>query len=94
MVLAQAVYALGKIGRDDKGEVMAFLMWLLHHENVKRTPDDNFANSTLIAIEKIAKGADGMKAPEALDVLIEVLGSNYIPEVKSRARQVIAALMQ
>ncbi|MDR2588184.1 MAG: HEAT repeat domain-containing protein, partial [Spirochaetales bacterium] len=88
MVLAEAAYALGKIGKDENGAVMTRLSWLLHHENVKKAPDDNFANSTLIAMEKIAKGADGIKAPDILDVLIEALGSNYIPEVKSRARQV------
>jgi hypothetical protein len=92
MVLAEAVYALGKIGRDENGEVMAKMMWLLHNENVKTTPDNNFAYSTLLSISKIAKGQDGVKAVETLGALIEVLGCNYKKEVKRKALEVIYEL--
>jgi HEAT repeat protein len=92
MVLAEAVYALGKIGRDENGEVITRLMWLLHRENVKAAPDNNFAFSTLLAIEKIGKGADGIKAPESLNTLIEVLEANYIRDVKIKALDVISIL--
>ncbi|MDR1932239.1 MAG: HEAT repeat domain-containing protein [Spirochaetales bacterium] len=92
MVLAEAVYALGKIGRDENGEVLVRLMSLLHTENVKLTPDNNFAYSVLLSISKIAKGQDGIKAPEALGPLLELLGSNYKKEVKKKALEVIYEL--
>jgi HEAT repeat protein len=93
MVLAEAVYALGKIGIDDKGEVMTKLMYLLHNENVKPTPDNNFAFATLLSIERLAKG-DGIKAADQLAPLLELLGSNYKSDVKRKALEVIYALQQ
>lgn len=92
MVLAEAVYALGKIGKDKKGDVMSRIMWVLHKENMKATPDNNFAFSTLLAIEKIGKSDDGIKNPETLNILIEILEKNYLKDVKLKAIDVIYAL--
>jgi HEAT repeat protein len=92
MVLAEAVYALGKIGSDKKGEVISRLMWVLHKENVKATPDNNFAFATLLSIERIGKSEDGIKNPETLNVLIEILEANYIRDVKLKAIDVIYKL--
>lgn len=89
MVLSEAVYALGKIGKDKDGNVMNRLMWILHKENMKATPDNNFAFSTLLAVEKIAKSEDGIKHPETLNILIEILEKNYLKDVKLKAIDVI-----
>jgi HEAT repeat protein len=92
MVRSEAIYALGKIGRDESGEVLIKMMAMLHSENVKKTPDNNFAYSILLSTVKIAKGQDGVKSPEALGPLIELLGCNYTPEVKRKALEVIYEL--
>jgi hypothetical protein len=92
MVLAEAVYALGLIGKDPKGEVLNRLMWILHRENMKSTPDNNFAFATLLSIEKLARSEDGLKNPESIGVLVEVLEANYIRDVKLKAVDVIYKL--
>ena len=92
MVLAEAVYALGRIGKDPKGDVLNRMVWVLHKENMKATPDNNFAFATLLAIEKLAKSDDGIKNPETLGVLIEILEANYIRDVKLKAIDVIYKL--
>lgn len=89
MVLAEAVYGLGRIGSDRNGEVFNKLMWILQKENRKPAPDNNFAFSTLLTIEKIGKSENGIKNPETLNVLIDVLESNYIRDVKMKALDVI-----
>ena len=92
MVLAEAAYALGRIGSDKNGEVINKLMWILHKENIKPAPDNNFAFSTLLTIEKLAKSSEGIKHPEALNVMIEILESNYIRDVKMKTLDVIYKL--
>lgn len=94
MVLAEAVYALGKIGNDKDGEVFNRMMWILHKENSKPTPDNNFAFASLLTIEKIGKANEGVKHPEALNILIEMIESNYIRDVKLKAADVISKLLK
>lgn len=92
MVLAEAVYALGRIGKDPTGNVLNRMVWVLHKENMKAAPDNNFAFATLLSIEKLAKSDDGIKNPETLGVLIEILEANYIRDVKLKAIDVIYKL--
>lgn len=94
MVLAEAVYALGKIGNDKDGEIFNRMMWILHKENSKPTPDNNFAFASLLTIERIGKSSDGFKHPEALNILIEMIESNYIRDVKLKAADVISKLLK
>ena len=88
-VLSEAVYALGKIGSDPNGMVFTTMMHLLNNENAKRSPDNNFAFATLLTVQKLAKGKDGIKAADQIGPLINVLTSNYIREVKRKAMEVI-----
>ena len=94
MVLAEAVYALGKIGNDKDGEIFNRIMWILHKENAKTLPDNNFAFATLLTIEKIGKSSEGIKRPETLNILIEMIESNYIRDVKLKAADVISKLLR
>ena len=91
-VLSEAVYALGKIGSDPTGIVLTKMMYLLHNENVKTTPDNNFAYATLLSIGKLIKGKDGIKAADQIGPLIELLGCNYKKEVKRKAMEIIFQL--
>ena len=94
MVLAEAVYSLGQIGLNKDGEVTEGVMWALHRENVKATPDNNFAFAAILAIERISKSESGIKKPELLGALIEILESNYIKDVKLKAIDVIYKMRQ
>jgi hypothetical protein len=55
-------------------------------------PDNNFAFATLLSIEKLARSEDGLKNPESIGVLVEVLEANYIRDVKLKAVDVIYKL--
>ncbi|MDR1180115.1 MAG: HEAT repeat domain-containing protein [Spirochaetales bacterium] len=94
LVRAEAVYALGKIGIDERGEVLTQIMDTLHRENVKPTPNDNFAYAVLLAIEKLAKSSGGLKAVDQLGPLNELLRCNYKQEVKRKCKEVIYVLLQ
>ncbi|MDR1627060.1 MAG: HEAT repeat domain-containing protein [Spirochaetia bacterium] len=93
LVRAEAVHALGKVGIDEKGEVLTLIMDMLHKENVKPTPNDNLANAALLAIEKLAKSTGGLKAVDQLDPLNEMLHRNYNQAVKRKCLEVINALL-
>ncbi len=59
MVLAQAVYALGVIGLNDKNESLIAIARVLETDSKKALPDDNLAVASLLAIEKIVKKNGG-----------------------------------
>ncbi|MEM5947768.1 HEAT repeat domain-containing protein [Spirochaetia bacterium 38H-sp] len=90
MVVAEAVYGLGKIGINDNEEVTNVLAFKLHQENLKTTPDNNLAFSTLLAIEKLAKTNNGISNPELVSAIGEIITrGNYIRPVKLKALSVL-----
>jgi HEAT repeat protein len=91
MVLAEAAYAMGKIGNTKNGDVVALLAHKIHHYNVVK-PDDNFAFAVLLAFEKIAKANNGIEDPAVYEAVIEIANGNYIRDVRQKAYQVLASL--
>ena len=55
MVLAEAIYGLGKIGLNDDNEVTDHLIYVLSRENAQYAPDNNLALATLLAVEKLVE---------------------------------------
>jgi hypothetical protein len=91
MVMSEAVYALGKIGLNDDGQVANLLAEQLSNQTVV-APDDNFAFATLLAFEKLAEANNGIRSPAVYSVLVEVAQGNYIDEVQEKALQVMDKL--
>jgi HEAT repeat protein len=92
MVLAEAVYALGRIEDDTDSRTLDYIGRVLSRENVKRAPDNNLAFASLLAVEKIANRTDGINNPELLDALLGVTSGSYIRDVRLKAIDVIYKL--
>lgn len=89
MVLAEAAYALGKIGINENNEVSDYLTQTLLRENASATPDNNLAFSLIISLERLSATNGGIADPEVLGALLETASSPYIRTVRRRAVEAI-----
>lgn len=94
MVLAEAVYGLGGIGINDNNEVSAQVVRVLQSENAAETPDNNLAFASILALEKLAAGAEPPIDPEIVSVLLETASSPYIRTVRRRAVEAIVNIRE
>ncbi|WP_455381980.1 HEAT repeat domain-containing protein [Salinispira pacifica] len=92
MVVAEAVYALGKIGINDNNDVASHIAWVLNHETAKAAPDNNLAFACLLAVEKLSAKTGGVSDPEVINALLNVASGNYIRDVRLKAIDVIYKL--
>ena len=92
MVLAEAIYGLGKIGLNDDNEVTDHLIFALTRENAQLAPDNNLALATLLALEKLVE--QGVTLDSDTVALIIDISTNYryITIVRDRAQDVLAGL--
>lgn len=91
MVLAEAIYALGKIGINEDNEVTDRLVYVLRRENARVTPDNNLAYATLLGLEKLAQAGSRLDA-EAVNLILEVATGGYISTVRLKALDVLRTL--
>lgn len=93
MVLAEAAYALGKIGDGKDGLVLRSLYDVVVRQQAKRAPDNNFAFAALLTVEKIAEQNDGYDDPTmATTICLRIAQGNYISKVELKALAVIDKL--
>lgn len=91
MVLSEAAYALGVIGKNEDNMVsMAIADAVLRQDALN--PSDNFAYAALLAFQKIASEGGGLQDPEAVRAIIAIAQGNYIREVKTKANDVLNEL--
>lgn len=88
MVLAEAAYALGKIGKNDNNQVVQILADKVLRWSITK-PDNNFAFATVLAFEKIAEKNNGINDPSVFQALIQISQGNYIKDVKLKALEVL-----
>jgi HEAT repeat protein len=88
MVKAEAAYALGIIGSDEKGEAVSAIDWVIERED-SINPDNNFGYAAVLALEKIAEKNGGLKSSTGYSALIKIAQGNYIRTVKDKALQAI-----
>jgi HEAT repeat protein len=93
MVLAEAVFALGKIGINTV-EVTESMVSALRRNTLQIVPDNNFAFATLLALERLRETDAGIARANILQALIEVVSGNYIEVVKLKAVDLISSLRQ
>jgi hypothetical protein len=91
IVKAEAAYALGVIGKDDKGDSVEAIAWVINKEDPIK-PDNNFAYAATLAIEKIAEKNNGLKNANGYAALIKIAQGNYIRTVKDKALAVIKGM--
>ncbi len=98
MVLAEAVYALGKIGPQENADMVAnHIVYTLTRENAKISPDNNLALATLIALQRLFDAGmefeDANQLRDTVGLIIDISTNyRYITIVRERARDVLARL--
>jgi hypothetical protein len=98
MVLAEAIYALGKIGPQDNSDMVAdHIVYTLTRENAKISPDNNLALATLLALGRLFDEGMEFEDPDQLrdtvGLIIDISTNyRYITMVRDRARDVLATL--
>lgn len=99
MVLAEAVYALGKVGAlDNADEVADHLVFTLTRENARIAPDNNLALATLLALERLFESGlefrDPVQLQNTIGLIIDMSTNyRYITIVRNRARSVLSSLI-
>jgi HEAT repeat protein len=91
MVIQEAIKSLGDIGLNDNNETVAHIAWIVRKFD-STNPDNLMAIATIDAFEKIAKKNDGLKSPEAIQILARISEGQYVTPVRERARQLLADL--
>ena len=92
MVLAEAIYALGKIGLNENHEVTDHLIYVLARENAQYAPDNYLALATLLAIENLVEQGAALDS-DTVGMIIDISTNyRYITMVRDRARAVLAGL--
>jgi hypothetical protein len=98
MVLAESIYALGKIGPEDNADMVAdHIVFTLIRENAKISPDNNLALATLLALQSMFDAGMEFEDPDQLSDTIGLIidistNYRYITIVRERARDVLARL--
>ncbi len=98
MVLAEAIYALGKIGPEGNSDMVAnHIVHTLIRENARVAPDNNLALATLLALQRLFESGMEFEDPERLrdtvGIIIDISTNyRYITMVRDRARDVLARL--
>jgi hypothetical protein len=98
MVLAEAVYALGKIGPQENADMIGdHIVFTLTRENAKISPDNNLALATLLALQKLFDAGMEFEDPgqlrDTVGLIIDISSNyRYITIVRERARAVLAEL--
>jgi hypothetical protein len=99
MVLAEAIYALGKIGPEENADMVAdHIVFTLTRENAKITPDNNLAMAALLAMEALFEAGMEFEDPDqlrdAVGLILDISTNyRYITIVRNRAQAVLDSLM-
>ncbi len=92
MVLAEAVYAMGRMATADDKDMLQFLTKVMMRNNSRVAPDNNLAFSCLLTIEKLAVKFKGIADPELIGALLDTASGVYLKDVRMKAIQVISEL--
>ena len=92
MVLAEAVYAMGRMATGDDKDMLQYLTKVMMRNNSRVAPDNNLAFSCLLTIEKMASKFKGIADPELIGALLDTASGVYLKDVRMKAIQVISAL--
>jgi HEAT repeat protein len=88
IVKAHAAYSLGVIGMNENNESARAIAQAMEIQDLT-APNDNFAYSGTVALEKISKANNGSADARSLKVLVRIAQGNYNRAVKEKALQVL-----
>ena len=98
MVLAEAIYSLGKIGPGENADAVAeHIVFTLLRENARLSPDNNLALATLFSLQRLFEAGmqfrDSVRLRETIELIIDISTNyRYITMVRERAHDVLAEL--
>ncbi len=98
MVLAEAVYALGKVGPQGNSDmVVSHIVHALIRENARVSPDNNLALATLLSLQRLFEAGMEFEDPgqlrDTVGLIIDISTNyRYITMVRDRARHLLAQL--
>lgn len=98
MVLAEAVYALGKIGPFGNADAVAeHIVYTLIRENARISPDNNLALATLYSLQRLFEAGmeftDPVRLRDTIELIIDISTNyRYISIVRELAQDVLARL--
>ncbi len=93
MVLAEAVYALGLIGRNDDNAVTSEIALMLRDQNSRTNPDNNLAYASLLALDRIAGQNGGVNDTLLIDAVLDIASHGaYLRIVRLKAVETLFAL--
>lgn len=91
MVMAEAAYALGKIGTNKENQTSQTLAAVVLAQDAV-APDNNFAYAALLAFEKLAESNNGINDTVAVESVVRIAQGNYIRLVRQKALEVLDEL--
>ena len=91
MVLSEAAYALGQIGKNENNQSTQAIAYALLSQDIM-IPDNNFAFAALLAFEKIANYNGELSDPSAFRAIVRIAQGNYLKTVKLKANEVMNIL--
>jgi HEAT repeat protein len=97
MVLAEAIYALGRIGPTNADEVANHVVYTMTRENARISPDNNLAMATLLALENLFSQGLDFDDPAQLQATVGLIidistNYSYITIVRNKARDLLSQL--
>ncbi|MBN1524489.1 MAG: HEAT repeat domain-containing protein [Spirochaetales bacterium] len=91
IVKAKAVLALGEIGTNQDNTAARAIATAVTEQDYM-APNNNFAMSSIIALEKLSDSDDGITDASVLSALVKIMQGNYSRTVKNKAREVLDTL--
>lgn len=91
VVLAEAVYALGRIRSEPDPELLQLLTRILVR-NTRVVHDDNLAYATLLTVERLHRSSWGIEDPDLFRAVFEVRNGPYLGVVRRKADDVARLL--
>ena len=90
MVLQEAIKSLGQItAAEDVDDAVASIVWITGRFNNSTAPDNLLALSAVDALGRISQRNNGIRDPNAIQLLIRISEGPYAPAVRERARQTL-----
>jgi hypothetical protein len=89
MVLTEALRSLGNIDAGNSEDSVTVILWIANKFNVSNAPDGLLALAAIEALDKIAERENGLRSPEAFQLLVRISEGPYSPLVKERARRAL-----
>jgi hypothetical protein len=89
MVIQEAVRSLGLIDAGNSDDAVTVIVWIVNRFNVTPAPDSLLALAAIESLDKIAERSNGIRSPEAFQLIARIVEGPYPAPVRERARRLM-----